>query len=729
MTVSSGLTVSRNGPVANVSKIYILFPFHDGPWGGSNQFLKALRDELQRAGLWAESADGADIVMFDSFNAVAEVIACKRRLPGTPFVQRIDGPISLYRGRDRHVDQLIYSLGAAIADGIVFQSRYSESANLALGMPKPKISTVILNATNADFQPAATPEDSTGRVRLIASSWSANWNKGFDIYRYLDEHLDFSRYEMTFVGNTPVAFSNIRHVEPQDSVGLAAFMRSHDLYITASRNDPCSNSLAEALASGLPAVVLDSGGHPELLGEGGTIFGGPEDVLAAIDRAAADIAALRKKLPARNIAQIAQTYRSFLAEVYAAARPPRTLFARDVVRLNALLRLSTLYGKLLGAQERLRSMLRGGKADKHADPQLKVVLRKGYRFTCGVLVAVNCILPRRRALAVHYGGARIGDVGGPLVKVKRLSQYFPDHPLGFNLVYLLSNTPYLPRPALELLRSRGIPIVLNQNGVFYPGWYAGDWQTPNRIMAEGFHLADWVFFQSEFCRRAADRFLGARQGRSEILYNAVDTKRFLPATRKGSLSPFVFLITGKIDDHIGYRLESTIAGLGKARKDGLDACLQIAGFVAPGARMAAEQLAQRLRIADHVSFTGSYRQEEAPSIYGSADAYVMTKYNDPCPNTVLEALACGLPVLYSDSGGVPELVGSEAGIALDCGGEHWDKPRVPSVEVIAAGMRKIAEQRSVFADAARARAVERFDIAYWIGRHREVFEILLKEKR
>ena len=37
-------------------------------------------------------------------------------------------------------------------------------------------------------------------------------------------------------------------------------------------------------------------------------------------------------------------------------------------------------------------------------------------------------------------------------------------------------------------------------------------------------------------------------------------------------------------------------------------------------------------------------------------------HNDPCPNTVLEALSCALPVVYSNTGGVPELVGPDCGV-------------------------------------------------------------------
>lgn len=358
------------------------------------------------------------------------------------------------------------------------------------------------------------------------------------------------------------------------------------------------------------------------------------------------------------------------------------------------------------------------------DPFAKSLLRQSYVTACGVQVICNLVVPHHRALSVYYGGARVGDVGGPLVKVKRLREYFPEVRWGYNLVYLLSNAAYLPEYALDLLKRRGIPIVHNQNGVFYKAWYAGDWAAQNRRMALSYHAADWVFYQSEFCRRAADRFLGSRAGRGEILYNAVDTARYAPAQDSAARDGYRFLITGKIGNHLFYRLESSIAGLRMARDGGLDARLQVAGWVESEARLRSEALAARLGLSDKVSFSGPYTQEEAPGIYRNADAYIMTKHNDPCPNTVLEALATGLPVLYSDSGGVPELVGVEAGVALSCP-EDWEVPHTPTAEAIGEGMLCIAANHDAYSAMARRRAIERFDIGHWIDRHRAVLQQLV----
>ncbi len=353
----------------------------------------------------------------------------------------------------------------------------------------------------------------------------------------------------------------------------------------------------------------------------------------------------------------------------------------------------------------------------------KTFLRSGWRATLLAHAILSSVIPRSRAYPrLYYGGARSGNLGGPLVKVKRLQQFFPQYRWNYNLVYLLSNAPYLPSASLNWLKRFNIPLVLNQNGVFYPGWYAGNWQKQNAIMADAYHQADHVFWQSEFCRHSADRFLGPRKGNGEVLFNAIDIQQFSPAKVKLQ-RPTTFLLTGKIGGHLGYRLASTIEGFALACRSGLDARLIIAGWIENMAD--ARSMVEKYHVTERVRFLGAYTQAEAPQIYREADAYVMTKYLDPCPNTVIEAMACGLPVLYSASGGVPELVGNEAGISLPVP-EDWEKIHVPEAEAIADGMLRIADTIPIMGQAARARAETCFDIRSWIERHRVVFEHLLR---
>ena len=84
-------------------------------------------------------------------------------------------------------------------------------------------------------------------------------------------------------------------------------------------------------------------------------------------------------------------------------------------------------------------------------------------------------------------------------------------------------------------------------------------------MAKAFHAAKHVFFQSEFCRKAAAYHLGERLGPSEVLYNAVDTDFFRPGESKTKNKSLVFLITGKIDSSTWHRVHCALEALKLAR--------------------------------------------------------------------------------------------------------------------------------------------------------------------
>lgn len=359
------------------------------------------------------------------------------------------------------------------------------------------------------------------------------------------------------------------------------------------------------------------------------------------------------------------------------------------------------------------------------DPLKKRLLRSGYR---AALALETRFTARRRAgePRVFYGGARAGSGGGPLVKVARLQEHFPQDRRRYNLLYLLSNAPYLSRTALGRLKRRGVPMVLNQNGVFYAAWFDGDWRAKNAEMASAYHMADHVFWQSAFCRRCADRFLGERAGPGEVLYNAVDTDRFSPAPQRPQ-RPVTFLVAGKIEQHLYPRIGDALEALAHLRRGGSDARLVVAGSLDETSERKGREDIIRLGLADVVTFTGAYEQDDAPDIYRSADIYIMTKPNDPCPNTVLEALACGLPVIYSASGGVPELVGEEAGWPLPCE-EDFETMVWPGRADLIGAMEQAASAWQEKADHARKRAVDRYAMEAWIERHRAVFTELLEPR-
>ncbi|HUQ86853.1 MAG TPA: glycosyltransferase family 4 protein [Vicinamibacterales bacterium] len=327
--------------------------------------------------------------------------------------------------------------------------------------------------------------------------------------------------------------------------------------------------------------------------------------------------------------------------------------------------------------------------------------------------------------AVSYGHLHLPSrdetaVGG-IVKLQSLSEEFPNSPLRFDVLYLVSSN--LPEGAVTLARwarRSGARVVINQNGVAYPAWHGPGWERVNAPMRELLSLANYVFYQSDFCRRSADKFAGPPAGAYEILHNAVDIEVFSPSREAGA--PKTLLLAGSQD--AWYRYAAAVDTLAALTQTGSDYRLIVTGRLGwtadrLDARSRADAYARERGVLERIEFVGPYTQRQAPEIYRRADILIHTKYNDPCPAVVVEAMACGLPVAYSATGGVPELVG-DAGVGVP-DVENWDRDLPPDPQKLAEAVREVAVHHGSFSSRARQRAVDHLNVRSWLARHRAVF--------
>ncbi len=290
-------------------KISIFADLLEGPWGGGNQFIKALRSEINELGCYEPDPQTADVILLNSHKRLIKAAELKYRFPNKHFAHRLDGPIHLGRRYGLKLDKYIFSHNEFVSDGTFFQSPFSRQECFLAGMKTPAIEATIINGADPKiFYPLQEEKQFGEKVKLIAVSWSSNLKKGFRLLQYLDKNLDFSRYEMTFAGNSPVEFTNIRYLDPLPSRELADLYRRHDIFIAASELDPCSNALVEALSCGLPAVARNSGGHPYIMGMAGELFENENDVLKAIDMVAGNLINYRKKIKLLTLNQVARKY-------------------------------------------------------------------------------------------------------------------------------------------------------------------------------------------------------------------------------------------------------------------------------------------------------------------------------------------------------------------------------------------------------------------------------------
>jgi glycosyltransferase involved in cell wall biosynthesis len=290
------------------SDLAIFHDFHAPPYGGGNQFLLALRGELERRGLVVEVnrlSGGTRACLYNSFNF--DFARLRRFERGdVRMVHRVDGPVGVYRGFDDGTDQRIVEINT-LADATVLQSQYSLDKHRELGLSL-RNPVVIHNTVDPSIFHPPQERDRHERLRVITTSWSDNPRKGADVLAWADEHLDFDLYELTFAGQTRQTFRNIKVVAPLASEALADLLRAHDVFLAASHDDPCSNALLEGLACGLPAVFRRSGGHPELVGEAGLGFDEPDELPQKLERLRLELQERRRAIRVPSLGEVADRY-------------------------------------------------------------------------------------------------------------------------------------------------------------------------------------------------------------------------------------------------------------------------------------------------------------------------------------------------------------------------------------------------------------------------------------
>jgi len=331
---------------------------------------------------------------------------------------------------------------------------------------------------------------------------------------------------------------------------------------------------------------------------------------------------------------------------------------------------------------------------------------------------------------VFYGHDHIPklneNTSGGIIKYQDLQEIFPNSPRNANILYLVSSAlPLFPKFMVRFARKKGVKLVWNQNGVAYPAWHGPGYEKPNKLFADFLHQADYVIYQSRFCKISADRYLGENKGPFEILHNPVDTQVFIPVARKpdglkillaGTHNEFyrvrIAVETLREVLHIIPEAELLIAGPLKWKKNELESQAEL------------EDLCDKMGILSKVRLLGAYAQQDAVTLFQSAHILLHTQYNDACPRMVVEAMSCGLPIVYSKSGGTPELVGEEGGIGVEAPLD-WEQIHPPDPQKLARAIVDVFSDYRRFSQAARTRAVERFDVQPWLERHKVIFESLV----
>lgn len=294
-----------------------------------------------------------------------------------------------------------------------------------------------------------------------------------------------------------------------------------------------------------------------------------------------------------------------------------------------------------------------------------------------------------------------------------------------NILYVCTGN--IPLWFCEAEKKRGVKIIVNQNGVYYPGWYGNGYLKANEKYLLGhYRLADYIIYQSSFCKESAEVFLGKAHCENSILSNPVDTEVFVPEKERvfRENNPR-FLATGIFYNKVKLnRLKMLIESLKILIKDFPCAQLTIAGFMTGSLRRKIDFMIKSYFLQKNITILYAYDYAKAPSIYRLGDIYLNTQFNAPCPSAVLEAMSCGLPVVYLDCGGTPELVG-DAGVGVKVE-KSWTEFRYPNPEEVAVAIKKVIMDYNNYGKRSRERSIKLFDQEIWKREHEKIFEKVLR---
>lgn len=216
-------------------------------------------------------------------------------------------------------------------------------------------------------------------------------------------------------------------------------------------------------------------------------------------------------------------------------------------------------------------------------------------------------------------------------------------------------------------------------------------------------FADRVIYQSQFIRQWWEDWYGIAKAPASVIINGVDlnaythdgeherpTDKYRMLLLEGSLarglnSGLFHAVSVAEKMSAKYPMEVVVAGVvDETTQRKINSVLSVNSMVS-------------------IKFLGTVPRAEIPKLARSSHMMYCAEVNPPCPNSVIEALACGLPVIGFDSGSLKELVTDDAGCIVPYGANPW-RLETPNIDALAESAGEVLEKQSQFRAAARRRA-------------------------
>jgi glycosyltransferase involved in cell wall biosynthesis len=278
-----------------MKKIFFSLKPPSGSYGGGAFFVKNLCNYLTKKGhnVVYDLDSDIDVIFIidprkDMYNKyhLNDIIMYKKKYPNVKIIYRVN-ECDIKREVSINLEPLLVKT-MAIADHVVFISNWLQNyfiKKYSLNLPSYNC---ILNGCNKEHFFPENKKNQYNKIKIVTHHWSNNYLKGFHIYNELDKILpSLKNIEFTFIGNYNKNYQpkNIKLISPKNGKDLGDIIKQHNIYITATQNEPCGMHHIEGLSCGLPILYCKGGGAIKEVCEGvGEEFENIDDLIVKLNK-------------------------------------------------------------------------------------------------------------------------------------------------------------------------------------------------------------------------------------------------------------------------------------------------------------------------------------------------------------------------------------------------------------------------------------------------------------
>lgn len=299
-------------------------------------------------------------------------------------------------------------------------------------------------------------------------------------------------------------------------------------------------------------------------------------------------------------------------------------------------------------------------------------------------------------------------------------------------VLVIGGTKHFPQ--LLLAKKRGIPIVQRLDGMNWihkvlntgaAHWLRAEYGNLNLNIIRSY-FADRIVYQSQFSKDWWDRKRGEVICKNLIIHNGVDLSIFNPNSENECQEDKIrlLIVEGSLLGGYEFGLENAIM-LGFEMVKRLESHktleLEIVGKVSLSLQKYWENWI-RDNVPNgnlHLKWSGVVAHQKINAVYQCADIFFSADINAACPNSVLESLASGTPVIAFDTGALSELLEDKGGIVVPYGGDPW-RVEKPDIGNLADKAKYLLDNLARYRVSARKHAELSFGLDAMVDRYIEI---------